>query len=81
MVPVTEEHPPPLPIKDEAIYDVINHMKKVATLMSMFDALCLLSAPWCLLEGALTKVAIRNGGVETFFQHYDGVRDYIMDVG
>lgn len=76
VAPVTEERPPPPPIKNEVIYDVIKYMKKVSTLMGMFDSLCLSSASQCLLE----RVAARNGGAEAFFQQSDGDSDYVTDV-
>lgn len=66
--------------KEEVIFYVVKHMNEALALVIMFDALCLSSALRSLLERALAKVAARNGGAATFFQQFDGIKDYVTKV-
>lgn len=59
-----EEHSSPLPPKEEVIYDVVKHVRKISALVSMFDALCLSPVSQSLLKHTLADVAAKNGGAQ-----------------
>ena len=76
--PVECQNPPRRP--DETLSLALSAIKRMASMVSMFNSLSLNPQARILLERAVANVAMQCGGTQSFFSSVNTLQDYSTDV-